>query len=85
MSQYAAPEPRPMVAPAIAVATPATTPTNEKRLICNQAFMLHITGFGIISGVPFLNVILPTLFWLWKMEQHQYIAAAKKLLTFKSP
>lgn len=56
-------------APAIPLTTAA-----EKRDICNQTCMLHLLGFGIISGIPFLNVILPTLFWLWKKEQHPFLA-----------
>lgn len=54
-----------------------STPTvvsSEKRLICNQTCMLHLTGFAIISGIPFLNILIPTLFWLWKKEQHPYFA-----------
>lgn len=48
--------------------------STEKRLICNQTCMLHLSGFAIISGIPFLNIIIPTLFWLWKKEQHPYFA-----------
>lgn len=51
-----------------------STKTTERRLICNQACILHVLGFAIIFGVPFLNVVLPTLYWLWKKEQHQFIA-----------
>lgn len=68
------------VAPKLSAPTGSAMPrmptvvSSEKRLICNQTCMLHLTGFAIVSGIPFLNIIIPTLFWLWKKEQHPYFA-----------
>jgi uncharacterized Tic20 family protein len=47
---------------------------DEKRQICNMASIIHVAGFSIISGVPFLNVVIPTILWLWKKDQHPFIA-----------
>ncbi len=49
-------------------------PQLEKRIICNQTCILHLLGFGIIAGVPFLNILLPTMYWLWHKEQHPFFA-----------
>lgn len=87
MQQEAAPQSTPVTAPTPAyVAPPLLTlsPSEEKRLICNHASIMHLLGFGIISGVPFLNVLLPTVFWLWKKEQHHYIEKqGKEVINFQ--
>lgn len=57
--------------PSAAVSTTATD--LEKRLACNLACMLHICGFALVFGVPFLNVIVPLLFWLWHKERHPFL------------
>ncbi len=67
----AAPTPPPVSAPQSAV--PLTTAL-EKRQICNYACILHLSGFAIITGVPFLNIMLPAIFWLWKKETHPFFA-----------
>ena len=52
-----------------------TPETNvRKRLICNWASVLHLSGLGLVTGIPFLNIILPTVVWLLKKEQHAYLA-----------
>lgn len=51
-----------------------TSPALTKRQVCNKACIVHLLGFGIISGVPFLNVLLPALFWLWVKEEHPFLA-----------
>src|SRR3982751_2490757 len=37
---------------------PITT-AQEKRQLCNMACVLHLLGFAIVTGVPFLNVLFP--------------------------
>lgn len=46
----------------------------SKREICNMATILHLSGLCFITGIPFLNIIVPTLIWLLKKEQHPYLA-----------
>lgn len=46
----------------------------QKRLVCNWASVLHISGLALVTGIPFLNIILPTILWLIKKEQHPYLA-----------
>lgn len=50
-----------------------TTYTN-RRIICNLACVFHISGFAIITGIPFLNILAPTILWLWKKESHAFLA-----------
>ncbi len=45
----------------------------QKRLVCNWASIIHISGLAIITGIPFLNVIIPVILWLLKKEQHPYL------------
>ena len=46
----------------------------NKREICNLATILHLSGLCFITGIPFLNIIVPTMIWLLKKEQHPYLA-----------
>lgn len=49
------------------------TATFDKRQVCNWACILHISGLMFVTGVPFLNIILPTFIWLWIKEDHPYL------------
>lgn len=70
---------------ALAAARPTIpNPQLEKRIICNQTCILHLLGFGIISGIPFLNVLLPTMYWLWHKEQHPFFAKqGREIINFQ--
>lgn len=60
-----------------AVAKPKAAPTTDpqlKRLVYNWASMLHLSGFVLVLGIPFLNILLPTALWLWKKEDHPFLA-----------
>jgi uncharacterized Tic20 family protein len=46
----------------------------NKRDACNWASIMHISGLAFITGIPFLNIILPTVLWLLKKEQHPFLA-----------
>lgn len=46
----------------------------EKRSICNWAAILHLSGFSMITGIMFINIVVPVILWLLKKEQHPYIA-----------
>jgi len=50
------------------------TDANSKRAVCNWASIMHLSGFVIVTGVLFLNIIVPTILWLLKKEQHPYLA-----------
>lgn len=43
------------------------------RLACNFACILHVSGFALITGIPFLNILVPTILWLWKKEEHVFL------------
>ncbi len=45
-----------------------------KRNICNWASIVHLSGLALVTGIPFLNIIFPTVLWLLKKEQHPYLA-----------
>lgn len=62
------PEPPPGV-----ITKPAKTPAPDKRYICNWASIIHVAGFGMVTGIPFVNVIVPTVIWLLKKEQHPFL------------
>jgi uncharacterized Tic20 family protein len=51
-----------------------TNVNNRKREVCNWGCMLHVSGMALITGIPFLNIIAPLLLWLWKKEQHPFLA-----------
>jgi uncharacterized Tic20 family protein len=55
-------------------AQPATVMSNDKREICNWATILHLSGLAIITGIPFLNIVIPSILWLLKKEQHPFLA-----------
>lgn len=64
--------------------TPPKQVTNEKRLVCNWAAILHLSGFAIVFGIPFLNIIVPTILWLLKKEQHPFLAKqGKDIINFQ--
>lgn len=46
----------------------------SKRIICNWAAIMHLSGLTIVLGVPFLNIIVPSILWLLKKEQHPFLA-----------
>ncbi len=46
----------------------------SKRVICNWASIIHLSGLTIVLGVPFLNIIAPAILWLFKKEQHPFLA-----------
>jgi len=48
--------------------------TVSKRIICNWAAIIHLSGLTIILGIPFLNIIAPAVLWLLKKEQHPFLA-----------
>lgn len=48
--------------------------THSKRELCNWASIMHLSGIAFITGVPFLNIILPAVLWLLKKEQHPFLA-----------
>ncbi len=50
-----------------------TPVSSEKRQICNWACILHISGLMFVTGIPFLNIILPAFLWLWIKEEHPYL------------
>jgi len=52
----------------------AAEPDVEKNRICSWAAMMHLSGFSIVTGVLFINVIIPTILWLLKKDQHTYLA-----------
>jgi uncharacterized Tic20 family protein len=46
----------------------------DRRSICNWASILHLSGLSLVTGLPFVNIIVPAIFWLMKKEQHSYLA-----------
>lgn len=50
-----------------------TATSSKKREVCNWACMLHLSGLAFVTGVPFLNIIFPTMLWLLKKEQHSFL------------
>ncbi len=46
----------------------------SKRIICNWAAIIHLSGLTIVLGIPFLNIIAPAMLWLLKKEQHPFLA-----------
>lgn len=48
--------------------------SSQKREICNWATILHLSGLAIITGIPFLNIVVPSILWLLKKEQHPFLA-----------
>lgn len=46
----------------------------HKRIVCNWASVLHLSGLALVTGIPFLNIIAPTILWLLKKDQHPYLA-----------
>jgi uncharacterized Tic20 family protein len=59
---------------ATATVKPASLGTEQKRKICNWACIMHLAGFGFLTGIPFVNILLPGVVWLLKKEQHSYLA-----------
>lgn len=53
---------------------PPPNPALDKRNVCNSATILHLLGFGIVFGIPFVNVLLPAIYWLMNKEKHPFIA-----------
>jgi len=49
-------------------------PDTQRRLVCNWACLLHLSGLSLVTGIPFVNIIIPTILWLLKKEQHSYLA-----------
>jgi len=46
----------------------------DKRSVCSWAAILHLSAFSLVTGVLFLNVIVPTILWLLKKDEHPYLA-----------
>lgn len=46
----------------------------SKRVICNWAAVIHLSGLTFVLGIPFLNIIAPAILWLLKKEQHPFLA-----------
>lgn len=45
----------------------------QKRTVCNWASIMHLSGLALVTGVPFVNIIIPAILWLIKKEQHPYL------------
>lgn len=56
----------------------SATTNVAKREICNWAAILHLSGLAIITGIPFLNIVIPSILWLLKKEQHPFLAKQGK-------
>jgi uncharacterized Tic20 family protein len=46
----------------------------SKRIICNWAAVIHLSGLTMVLGIPFVNIIAPAILWLLKKEQHPFLA-----------
>ncbi len=69
-----------------ATATTVTNPisSKEKRVICNWATIMHLSGFSMLTGVPFVNILLPSIIWLLKKEEHNYLAKqGREIINFQ--
>lgn len=66
--------PEPSVGEEITTPKTSKTAAHAKRLVCNWASILHLSGFVLLFGVPFLNILVPTAIWLWKKEEHAFLA-----------
>lgn len=66
-------------APAVAAPNKQTTrkPVKKKREIKpehkNYAAMLHLSSLLFIMRIPFANIVLPALFWLYKKDESKFI------------
>lgn len=62
----------------------STPVNNTKRDVCHWASVMHLSGLAFIFGVPFLNIIAPTILWLLKKEQHPYLARqGREIINFQ--
>lgn len=46
----------------------------QRREVCNWATILHLSGLALVTGIPFLNIVVPAILWLLKKEQHPFLA-----------
>lgn len=68
-SQQPAPDSQPSPKPQL-----SDRSATSKRVICNWTSIIHLSGLTIVLGIPFLNIIAPALLWLFKKEQHPFLA-----------
>ncbi len=72
------------VKPAPAAPAQASALAQEKREICKWASIMHLSGFTIITGIPLLNIIVPTILWMLKKDQHVYLAKqGREIINFQ--
>lgn len=56
----------------------------SKRIVCNWAAVIHLSGLTIVLGIPFVNIIAPAILWLLKKEQHPFLAKqGKEVVNFQ--
>lgn len=52
----------------------ATENADAKRKACTWAAILHLSAFSLVTGILFANVIVPTIIWLFKKDEHPYVS-----------
>jgi uncharacterized Tic20 family protein len=52
------------------IASSMTLDTNKSY---NYASILHLSGLAIVTGIPFINIVIPTCLWLAKKEDDPII------------
>jgi uncharacterized Tic20 family protein len=56
----------------------------HKRLVCNWTCILHLSGFALLTGIPFLNIVVPTVLWLLQKEEHPFLAKqGREIINFQ--
>jgi len=46
----------------------------------NYASLMHLSGLSIVTGIPFINIIIPTCLWLAKKEKSPIIDLHGRLI-----